>query len=155
MFQPQQLGRGVARQHRVADEFDQPVDPAKFLVEFLTLGLGRDVAPELGRPERVARLIERDEAVLLAADPDGFDLAPPFAHLFETLGDGFSSGVEPDFRILFDMPGRQALDRAVGPLRERDHFPGLDIEDQGLGALGSAIDSETKHKVKFSGKSRI
>ncbi len=155
MFQPKQLGRGVARQHRVADLLDQPFRSAEFLVEFFALRLGRDVAPELGRPERIARFVERDEAVLLAAHPDRFDLAAPFAQFFETFGDGFGGGVDPDSRILFDMPGRQALDRAVGALRERDDFAGLDIEDQRLRALGAAIDSETKHKVKISERCRI
>jgi hypothetical protein len=48
-------------------------------------------------------------------------------------------------RILFNVAGRQAFNRAVTSLRERQDFSGLDIENKSFRALGAAIDSETKH----------
>jgi hypothetical protein len=66
--------------------------------------------------------------VLLAADPDRFDLAASLSDVVEAFGDGLAGGFCPGFRLLFDMLRRQALGRPVVALCEGDELAGFDIE---------------------------
>ena len=81
LFQPEDFWRGVARQHGIAGQFDQPGGPAKFLLELLALLRRRGVTPQLGRADDLALFVERHKAVLLPAHADGFHLIFALAEL--------------------------------------------------------------------------
>src|SRR6266852_2376225 len=69
IFEPKDLRSRVAGQHRVADGADRRLGAAEFRGDFLALGGRRSVAPEFGRSNDFARLIERNETVLLPLTP--------------------------------------------------------------------------------------
>ena len=71
--QPQQLGRGEARQRAVAGQRDQPLEPDA-LLDLLALGGRALVVPEDRGAEHAPGGVERDEAVHLARQPDAGDL---------------------------------------------------------------------------------
>jgi lactoylglutathione lyase len=52
---------------------------------------------------------------------------------------------------LFNVACGQSFNRAISELGERENFALIDVEHEGLGALGAAIDSETKHNEQAGG----
>jgi len=107
---------------------------------------GRDIAPEFGRPQRFAGFVQCDQPVLLGAYSNRPDFAPARADSFQAFRDRGLRSLDPNLRILFDMTRGQPFDRTVALLRERENFTRIEIEHQALGAVGAAIDSETKHE---------
>ncbi len=58
-------------------------------------------------------LVERDEAVLLAADADGLDLGGDGFGLAQRAADGAGGGIAPGVRMLFFGAGRQIGNQVV------------------------------------------
>ena len=146
LLQPEDFRGGVAGEQRVAGELDQPLGAAEFRLEFLALPDGRGVAPELRRADDLVLFVERHEAVLLPADADREDFLLARAELAEDFGDGGADGVEPDLRVLLHVPRRQSLDEAVRLRGAGEGLAGLEVEREGFGALGAAVDAEGDHE---------
>jgi hypothetical protein len=104
-----------------------------------------DIGPKFGRAERFVGLVERDQAMLLRTYPDRFDLLAAVTDFFEAFCHRRLRRINPSRRVLFNVACGQSFNRAISGLGERENFALIDVEHEGLGALGAAIDSETKH----------
>ena len=119
----------------------RPAEPGG---DFIAFGDGRGVAPEFGRADNVAVFVQGHEAMLLAADADGFDLARPTAlACFEGAPDGACrrrrarcAGVVPWRRVASPAAGHSSR------LAVASDFAVARIDDQGFGGLRAAIDSQ-------------
>ena len=142
LFEPKDLRSRVAGQHRVADGADRPLGAAEFRGDFLALGGSRSVAPEFGRSNHFARLIERNETVLLTAHPDGPDLGGAGLGLPQRLPHGAGRRLAPGVRMLLLGPWRQTGDQIVCLRRGGEDFAIARVHDQGLGRLRAAVDAD-------------
>ena len=80
--------------------------------------------------------------MLLSAHTNGEDVAFATAKLRQKLTDVRPDGLHPRLRVLLEVAGRKALDHAVGLRGRCQNLPGLHLERDGLGTLGSAVDAE-------------
>ena len=142
LLQPENLGRGEAGQDGVAERANGLLEPAELLGDLVALGGGGGVAPELGRADDLAVLVERHEAVLLAADADGLDLGGGRFGLAERAADGGGGGVAPGVRMLLLGAGRQVGNQVVFLRRRGEDFPVAGIHDEDLGGLRAAVNAE-------------
>jgi hypothetical protein len=85
--------------------------------------------------------------VLLAADPDASDFFATSAEFLKNLGDGALHGCKPEGGILFHGTLFFGLNKSVGLLGGCQDVAGTEIQGDGFGALGAAIDAESNHGV--------
>jgi len=83
--------------------------------------------------------------MLLSTDSYGADLVFSFADLGETSLNRLVDRVDPNPRILLHVPSGQAGDQFVILLRGRQNSARLEVDDDGFGALGTAIDANVEH----------
>jgi hypothetical protein len=83
--------------------------------------------------------------MLLPADPDRANLIFSFTDLGETSLYCLVDRIDPDSGILFHVPVGQAGDQFVILLGGGHDSTRLEIDDNGFGTLGSAIDADVKH----------
>ena len=115
----------------------------------MTLPDGRGIAPELGGTHDGIPGIQQNQAMLLAADPDTLNFVAPMTQFLKNLGNGGFHGRDPDSRILLHgafSACRRGVHKSVGLLGTGQNLTRRDVEGHGLGALGSAVDSESDHK---------
>ena len=87
-------------------------------------------------------LVQRHEAVLLAADADGFDFGGGRLGLAQGAADGGGGGVAPGVRVLFFGAGRQIGNQVVFLGGGGEDLSVAGVHDEDLGGLGAAIDAE-------------
>ena len=86
--------------------------------------------------------------MLLAADTDTRNFIAPVAEFLKNLGNGGFHSRDPDSGILFHgtfAACRSGVHKSVGLLGTGQYLTRRDVEGHGLGALGSAVDSESDH----------
>ncbi len=142
LLHPHDLGDGVAGQHGIAGEVNDAGLTAEFVGDLRTLCLGGGIAPQLGRADDLVLGIEGDEAVLLTADADAADVFFLGADLLEALFDAGLHRLQPDLGILFQVPRRQAWDEAVVLAAAGQDLAAVEVQNDGLSALGAAVDAE-------------
>src|SRR5206468_6717107 len=101
LFHPENLRRGEAWKHRIADRANGRFQTPDFRHDFVALGGCRSVAPEFGRANDLAVLVERNETVLLAAHADGLDFARARRRQRQRLANGLLRRVTPGVWMLF------------------------------------------------------
>ena len=80
--------------------------------------------------------------MLLATHSDGLHLILPSPYLRQAFANGIVDGVDPKLRVLLHVARRQILDKSVPALGRGQDRPALRIQNNALGALGSAVDSD-------------
>ena len=88
-------------------------------------------------PDRLPAGVEWDEAVLLAGDADAADVGGGGTEAGDDLGDHAVERRGPVGGVLLQVPDGQPLDERVGRAGVGDDAAGLQVEDDGLGALGA------------------
>lgn len=122
LFQPQDFRCGVTWKDGVPFFFQEIFCTTKSSVEFFTLGDGGCVAPEFGRANDAIICVERNEAVLLSADPDGADFVFSRAEFGDDFLNRFVGGGDPFSGVLFEMALGEALNEGVGLGGGREDF---------------------------------
>ncbi len=87
-------------------------------------------------------LVERNEAVLLAAHADGFDFGGDGFGLAQGAADGAGGGVAPGVRVLLFGAGRQVGDQVIRLCRGGEDFAVARVHDEDLGGLRAAVNAE-------------
>ena len=151
-FEPENLGGGEAGGDGVADGFDGGLESAEVAGDLLALRNGGGVAPEFGGADDLALFVEGDEAVLLAADPDGLDFGGGGAGVAEGLADGLGGGVAPGVGMLLLGAGGEVGEEIVGGGGAGENLAIAGVHDENLGGLGAAVDAENEgaHGVRRS-----
>jgi hypothetical protein len=139
-LEPEDLGRGVARQEGQARGPDDGGRSAQGAGEEVALLGRRGVAPELGGPDDLAVAVERHEAVLLAGDADAADA--PAVDLGDDRPQHQVEGADPVARMLLHVADGQAGDEPVRRGGRGQDAALVEVEGDGLGALGAGIDAE-------------
>src|SRR5205823_3527888 len=99
-------------------------------------------APELGGANDVAVAVQWNEAVLLAADPDGGYINGDGFGLTQTLANGAGGGVAPGVRMLFLRARRQVGDEIVRLRGAGQNFSVARIDHDDFGRLRATIDAD-------------
>ena len=133
IFEPENLRDGEAGENRVAHGLARTFEAAELGGEFLALGDGGGIAPELGGADDFTGLVERHKTVLLPADADGDDFAGLGLGLLERALDGLRRRVAPRVRVLLLCPGREVGEEVVTGGRAAEHLAGLGVHDEGFG----------------------
>ncbi len=102
---------------------------------------GFGVAPELGRAQHCALLIEQDQTVLLAGDANAEDRLAVDVRRLQGLAGGADERVEPLLNVLF-AAAVGATDHRVWRRAQTEHLAAAGIEDDRFGALGAAVDTQ-------------
>ncbi len=139
-FQPENFRRRETREKREACFADRGFFAAELLRKDRALGGGARVAPQFRRTDYVALFVERNEAVLLTGDADA-----AHARAINLRGDLEDDAVErrgPFLRVLLHVAGGQAGDERVRRARLGDDRLGVEVEDDRLGALRTAVDAD-------------
>jgi hypothetical protein len=137
--EPQQLGRGEARERAVAGQLHEPreADPR---LDLVALRLRAPVVPQDRRPQRAIGAVERDEPVHLARQPD--TRGARGVELLQHLG----SAAPPVLGVLFAPPGARRRQR-VGALGDREHRAAL-VDREALDRRGADVEpDEARHDV--------
>ncbi|MNG01750.1 hypothetical protein D3C84_847430 [compost metagenome] len=102
---------------------------------------GFGVAPEFSRTQHLALIVEQHQAVLLAGHANAEDrLAIGFGRE-QCAASGGGEGFQPLLGVLF-AAAIGAADQAVAGGSLTEHLTIGRVEDDGFGALGSAVDAE-------------
>ncbi len=141
-FEPEDFGGGEAWEDGEALGFDGGFLAAEFAHDFLAFGGGGGIAPEFGGADDVPLGVEGDEAVLLAADADGFDFGGLGLSGAEGGADGFGGGVAPGMGVLFFGAWGEVGEEVVADGSGAFDFAGEGVDDEGFGGLGAAIDAD-------------
>ena len=102
---------------------------------------GFGVAPQLGRAQHFTLFVQQHQAMLLAGYADAEDVLAVHPGLLQGAVGGFGEGVQPFLGVLF-TPAVGAADQGVRGGAQAQHLAAGGVEDDGLGALGAAVDSE-------------
>ncbi len=138
-LEPENFACRKARQNRVAQFLDGPVEAAQFLGNLLALLRSGGIAPELGRTNHLTRPVQRDKTVLLTAHSDRLDLTGVCSSLCHSPLNRLTHRLNPICGILLFGSCRQTGDQVVTFTRRGKHFSILDIHHQCLGGLGTTI----------------
>ena len=114
LAQPEELRRGEARQRAVPRQPDELAEPDA-LLDLGALLPGPLVVPEDRRAEHAVGVVEGDEAVHLAGEPDPRDAVA------SELGERRLGRAPPVLGVLLRPPGL-AASRAGSPPRPREHL---------------------------------
>src|SRR5690606_11628853 len=113
----------------------------KMVEQALVFGGRLSVAPELGRAEHHALLIEQHPAVLLAGDANAENLLTADPGCRQCLPSRLLEGIHPLLRLLLASAIGTALQRMAGAAGAQ-HLAAVGIQHQSFGALRAAIDTE-------------
>ncbi len=143
LLHPQQLGNRVARRDDDTEALQGTLFTAQPVEQALILRSRLRVAPELGRAQDAARGIERDQAMLLPGDTNAQHGAAVDPGLGQSCrgSAGESGGPLPGVLL---APAVGPADQIVAGRALAEHASAAGVEQQRLGALGTAIDPE-KH----------
>ncbi|MNY13962.1 hypothetical protein D3C86_1471230 [compost metagenome] len=111
---------------------------------------GFGVAPEFSRTQHLALIVEQHQAVLLAGHANAEDRLAIDPGREQRAAGGRGEGFQPLMGVLFATAIGRA-DQAVAGGSLAEHFTTDCVEDDGLGALGAAVDAEEALLVWHSG----
>ena len=141
-LEPQNLGGGEAGEHGVAERLERFLCAAQFLRDFLALRGGGGVAPELGRANDFAVLVQRNEAVLLSTHANGLDVGGTGFSATQRLPHRRRRRVAPRMGVLFFRARREIGDEVIRLRTGTEHLAGARVDDEDFGRLGAAIDAD-------------
>jgi hypothetical protein len=141
LFQPKYLAGGEAGEDGVANGLDSGFGAPEGGGDIGTFLGGGGVAPELRGPDNLTGLVERDEAMLLAADPDGDDVGAAGLGGLERRFDGLAGGVDPVLRTLFLDARREVRNQVVRGGSGTEDLAIAGVHNKRLGGLGSGINA--------------
>ena len=153
IFEPENFRRGEAGQDGVAERLERLLWPAQLLGDLSALCCRRGVAPEFGGADHFSGLVQRHEAVLLSAHPDGLHLGGVCLRAAQCLSYGARRGLAPGVGMLLLRSGRQVGNQLVGLHAGAENLAGPGVNDKSLGGLGAAVDADQKcsHRLKNIG----
>jgi hypothetical protein len=99
-FQPENLGRGEARQDGIAERANRGLQPAELGGDRITFRRGGRITPEFGRTDDCALFVQGNKAMLLAANADGFDFLCRGPGQRQRFANRLGGGIPPGVRML-------------------------------------------------------
>jgi len=139
LFEPENLRCREAGQHGIAQQPDGLFLAPEPFHDLFAFGGGGGVTPQFGRADHLAVLVQRDEPVLLAADPDGLDLGSRGLGLTQRPPNRRRGGVTPGVRVLFLGAGGQVGQEVVLLGGGGQDAAVAGVNDQRLGGLRAAV----------------
>ena len=132
LLQPHQLGRREPRRHRATAGLGQGA----------RLGFRLDIAPQLGRMQHFAGVIEHHHAVLLTTHADRAHPGTIHAVGSERFLRGLHKALPPVGRILLGGTRSRTRRRGQSATGTRDHAARVRVKNQDFDTLRAEIDSE-------------
>ena len=140
LFHPEQLGHRVAGRNGDPQALQGARLAAQPVQQTLVLGRRLGVAPEFRRTQHLAFRIQGDQAMLLAGHTDAEHGRAIDAGLCQRCGRGLFEGIGPLLGCLLAATVGAAEQLMAGRAFSQ-HTAAGGIEQQSLGALGTAVDA--------------